>query len=78
MTGKMYNGMLFPNLGKGEDKGRIEVIDISRKKQTPASDRLEREIKRLRSVVARLSRAVFVLVCFDIAVAAMVIHLVTK
>ena len=73
------SGVIMPYLEpKGEHQGKIEVIDINSKKQTPTSDRLEIEVERLRSVVTRLSRAIFALVCFDIATIAIVIHLVTK
>lgn len=67
----------IPYLGpEGDHKGKIEVMDI--KKQTYKAAPLREEIKKIKERVARLESVVWALVTVDIAVAAMVIHLVTK
>ena len=68
-------GVVIPYLGPdGEHKGKIELIDINKKKTEP----LKGEVGRLRERVTWLKGIVWGLVALNIATIAIVIHLVTK
>lgn len=68
-------GLVIPYLGPdGEHKGKIEPIDINRKKTEP----IKGEAGRLRERVTQLKSIVWGLVALNIATIAIVIHLVTK
>lgn len=68
-------GVVIPYLGSdGEHKGKIELIDINRKKTEP----IKGEVGRLRERVTQLKSMVWGLVALNIATISIVIHLVTK
>ena len=67
--------VVIPYLGPdGEHKGKIELIDINRKKTEP----LKGEVGRLRERVTQLKSMVWWLVALNIATISIVIHLATK
>lgn len=68
-------GVVIPYLGSdGEHKGKIELIDINRKKTEP----IKGEVGRLRERVTQLKSIVWGLVALNIATISIVIHLATK
>ena len=68
-------GVVIPYLGSdGEHKGKIELIDINRKKTEP----IKGEVGRLRERVTQLKSIVWGLVALHIATISIVIHLATK
>lgn len=68
-------GVVIPYLGSdGEHKGKIELIDINRKKTEP----IKGEVGRLRERVTWLKSIVWGLVALNIAMISIVIHLATK
>ena len=68
-------GIVIPYLGSdGEHKGKIELIDINRKKTEP----IKGEVGRLRERVTQLKSIVWGLVALNIATISIAIHLVTK
>lgn len=67
--------VVIPYLGPdGEHKGKIELIDINRKKTEP----LKGEVGRLRERVTQLKSMVWWLVALNIATISIAIHLATK
>lgn len=68
-------GVVIPYLGSdGEHKGKIELIDINRKKTEP----IKGEVGRLRERVTQLKSIVWGLVALNIATISIAIHLATK
>ena len=68
-------GVVIPYLGlDGEHKGKIELIDINRKKTEP----IKGEVGRLRERVTQLKSIVWGLVALNIATISIAIHLATK
>ena len=68
-------GVVVPYLGSdGEHKGKIELIDINRKKTEP----IKGEVGRLRERVTQLKSIVWGLVALNRATISIVIHLATK
>ena len=68
-------GIVIPYLGPdGEHKGKIELIDINRKKTEP----IKGEVGRLRERVTQLKSIVWGLVALNIATISIAIHLATK